>query len=76
MLTHLQQSNGATSLIEVQEKLLGKCQAEINRLPKSSKRIPDKCEIQIAELQLGALEFRRQNIEKRLLDIEEMLEKI
>lgn len=74
-LAHLQQSNGAASLIEAQEKLWEKYQAEINRMPKSSKRIPDESEIQDAELQFEALEFRRQNIEKRLLEIEELLEK-
>ena len=72
-LAHLQQSNGAASLIEAQEKLLEKYQAEINHLPKSSKRIPDEREIHIAELQFETLEFRRQNIEKRLLEIEELL---
>ncbi len=74
-LAHLQQSNGAASLIEAQEKLLEKYQTEINRLPKSSKLIPDESEIQNAELQFEALEFRRQNIEKRLLEIEALSEK-
>ena len=73
-LTHLQQTNGAASLIEAQEKLREKYQQELNRLPKSSTRIPDESEIHIAELHYEQLEFRRQNFQERLLEIEALLE--